>query len=103
MNDQWPWDQPPNCAVITEKDVIENNAPIVLVTHDADDHGWQFLGPGDDLKVEDARVVALSEVSELDPTVLEVARIAPGWRAWRRSPEHSWIMEPNPKDDKETD
>ena len=101
MNDQWPWDQPPNCAVISERDIFENNAPILLVTHDADDHSWQFLGIGD-RDIDNAIVVALSEVSEPDPTVLEVAGIAPGWRAWRRSREHPWITEPNPEGDEES-
>ena len=45
----WFWDQPPNCAVITLRQIIEDGAPVLLVTHDLDDHGWQFLS-GQDIK-----------------------------------------------------
>ena len=53
MTTPWPWDQPPNCAVVTLRAIVENGAPILHVTHDLDDHGWQFLD-GRDVKMEDA-------------------------------------------------
>jgi hypothetical protein len=40
----WPFDQPRNCAVFTTRQVLEGAEPILHVTHDSDDHGWQFLG-----------------------------------------------------------
>ena len=88
----WPWHQPPNCAVITLRQIIEGDAPILLVTHDMDDHGWQFLS-GQDIRVEDSAVVALSEIAERDPSVIELADMPPGWRAWRRSVSDPWMRE----------
>jgi len=41
--DDWPFDQLPNCAVITLRRIVFGSAPILHVTHDRDDHGWQFL------------------------------------------------------------
>lgn len=94
MNEEWPFDQPPNCAVITLRQIVFDGAPILHVTHDADDHGWQFLTL-DDVREEDAAVVLLSEIVNLDPSVLSVANIPPGWHAWRQSVDHEWQREPH--------
>jgi hypothetical protein len=88
-NTDWPFDQPPSCAVITLRSIVFGGDPILHVTHDEDDHGWQFLGAGD-ADPDDAAVVALTEIVSLDPTVLQVADISPGWHAWRLSRTSSW-------------
>lgn len=95
MADDWPFDQPRNCAVITLRQIADGSEPILRVTHDKDDHGWQFLGRGG-AREEDASVVALSGIVALDASVLGVADIPPGWRAWRTSPEDNWMREPDP-------
>ena len=89
MNTAWPFDQPPDCAVITLRSIVTGGGSILHVTHDEDDHGWRFLGAGD-AEESDATVVGLGEIVKLDPSVLEVADIAPGWHAWRRSKSSSW-------------
>jgi hypothetical protein len=66
----WPFDQPRNCAVFTAREVLEREEPILRVTHDTDDHGWQFLGS--DARTEDAKIISLEEAVELDPSVLQV-------------------------------
>jgi hypothetical protein len=88
-NAAWPFDQPPDCAVITLRSIVFGGGPILHVTHDEDDHGWQFLGAGD-AEESDAAVVCLGEIVKLDPSVLDVADIAPGWRAWRESRSSPW-------------
>ncbi|MDB5321103.1 MAG: hypothetical protein JWN40_2734, partial [Phycisphaerales bacterium] len=55
----WPFDQPRNCAVITLRSIVFGGAPILHVSHDADDRGWQFIGGGD-AEESDAAVVALA-------------------------------------------
>jgi hypothetical protein len=87
--DDWPFDQPRNCAVLTLRPIVFGGAPILRVSHDADDHGWQFLGSGD-ADVAEAAVVGLAEVVRLDPSVLDVADLPPGWRAWRDSKSSPW-------------
>jgi len=96
MNDDWPWDQAPDCGVLTLKSIIAAGGPILHVFHDPDDHGWQFLG-WDDPKREDAALVLLSEIDVLDPTLREIARMPAGWHAWRRSVEDPWTLERIPK------
>lgn len=94
MTDDWPFDQPRNCAVISLRQIVFDGAPILHVVHDSDDHGWQFLTL-DGAREEDASIVSLEEIVNLDPSVLSVADIEPGWRAWRESTNHEWIRERN--------
>ncbi|MEN1681101.1 MAG: hypothetical protein AAGJ46_16055, partial [Planctomycetota bacterium] len=75
----WPFDQPPDCAVISLRSIVFGGKPILLVSHDEDDHGWQFLD-GSDFDTADAAVVNLRLVVELDPSLLEVADLEPGWQ-----------------------
>ncbi len=76
------FDPPRNCATITMRQVLEGREPILLVAHDEDDHGWQFIGALDASR-EDGRVACLEEMVRLDPSVLEVADLPPGWQAIR--------------------
>lgn len=96
----WPFDQPRNCTTITLRSIVFQGAPILHVTHDADDHGWQFLGLAD-ADTADACVVGLECAVALDPTVRELADLPPGWHAWRSSRGAPWHRAPNPRDDDE--
>ena len=82
QTDGWPFDQPRNCATFTMRQVLDGSEPILLVSHDADDHGWQFIGTSDAL-MANAKLVCLEEIVRPDPTVLEVADLPPGWQAVR--------------------
>src|SRR3954465_3238397 len=68
--DSWPFDQPRNCAVFTSRHVLEGTEAILRVTHDSDDHGWQFLGR--EAHEEDAKIIALHEAVEMDPSILQL-------------------------------
>ena len=89
--EEWEFDQPPNCAAITLKSIVNEGKPILHVVHDAEDHGWQFLGL-EDASEEDVAVVAMSDIVEIDPSVLEIAHIEPGCRAWRKNSGAKWIV-----------
>ncbi|MGZ8899196.1 MAG: hypothetical protein ACXW3Z_03795 [Limisphaerales bacterium] len=90
----WKFDQPPNCAVFTIRNIVKNGAPILHVTHDADDHGWQFLGL-EDADETQAMIVGLAEMLALDPTLQELFDLPVGWHAWRKSKESRWSRGPN--------
>jgi hypothetical protein len=89
VNASWPFADPPNLAVITLKQIIEQGHPIRYVSHDQDDGGWQFL-TGDDVKVEDARVVALHTMLAHDPTLAALADLPLGSYAWRMATTEPW-------------
>lgn len=95
MNDDWPFDQPRNCTTITMRQVLDGLEPILLVSHDIEDHCWQFIGTTD-ANVADGRVVCLEHMADLDPTVLEVADLPPGWQAVRDEVGEPWRRRPCP-------
>ena len=95
--DYWPFDQPRNCAVITIRGILDGTEPILHVTHDEDDHGWQFLGLRD-ADPNEAKVMSLAEVVASDSSILQLADLPPGWHAWRRSIADAWTRELNPHD-----
>ena len=91
MND-WPFDQQENSAAITTKGIVFEGEPVLLVFHDADDHGWQFLGMGA-FNMENSAIVSMSDIVKLDSTVLEVAHMEPGWFASREHVGAKWNIE----------
>ena len=93
--DDWPFDQPRNCAVYTIRQIVEFIEPILHVTHDLDDDEWQFLGQGD-AQIDDLLIVGLGEIVDRDSSLRELADLPAGWRAWRSSPDEPWIREANP-------
>lgn len=95
--DQWLFDQPRNCATFTMRQVLDGSEPILLVSHDADDHGWQFIGISD-ASSTDVRIVSLEEIVWLDPTVLDVADLPPGWQAVRDRVGGPWKRRLHPTD-----
>lgn len=82
----------PCLGVITTSAVLAG-APILMISHDADDGGWQFLC-GTTTDPEDGRIVHLREIVAMDPTVSEVADIPVGWIAFRSFPGGKWTREP---------
>ena len=85
----WPFDQSPNTAALTTRQVLDNKAAIRVVIHYADDNSWAFLcGETDGEK--DGRVIAMSEAVKLDSSLLQVADLPPGWRAERAGRDGEW-------------
>jgi hypothetical protein len=89
----WPFEDPPNTAAITARSVIDDGAPILLVTHDLEDGGWQFLS-GSTEDTTEARVVGLGRICARDVSLLELADLPEGWRAWRANAAAPWQRGP---------
>jgi hypothetical protein len=87
--DNWPFSDPKNLAVITIDRIMEGRKPILYVSHDADDGGWQFLDGGI-ISEKDARVVSLQEMLERDPTLREISDLPLGWKAERGAADKPW-------------
>ena len=79
------------------RQILDGSEPILLVAHDADDHAWQFIGTSD-ASVIDGRIVCLQEIVKLDPTVLDVADLPPGWQAIREEVGGEWTRRQCPED-----
>jgi hypothetical protein len=89
----WPFESAPNTASITTRQVLAG-IPVLRVSHDADDGGWQFLcGTTND--PDDARVVGLGSMYARDITLGEIADLPEGWVAWRAGPGLPWRRSPS--------
>ena len=92
MDEDWPYADPPNVAVITLKSITDRGATILMVTYDEKDGSWQFLD-GTDVreKESEAQVVSLFYALSLDPTLRSLMDLPLGWRADRPSAESPWV------------
>jgi hypothetical protein len=88
----WKFTDPPNLAVFTTQSILEGDDWISFVTHDSDDGGWQFIGTAV-VREQDARIVGLGEIVDLDPSIEELFDLPLGWRASRSSRTGSWRFE----------
>jgi hypothetical protein len=85
------FDEDPDLGVLTTS-VVLGGAPILMVTHDEDDGGWQFLC-GTTNAPEHGRIVHLADIVAMDPTVTELVDLPLGWVAWRAALGAPWIRE----------
>ena len=88
---KFPFVESPNTAVITCCHILEDNMPILYVSHDADDGMWQFLCGGAHTEHQ-ARVISLLEIYELDNSIAELSNMPYGWVAVRKNFEENWII-----------
>jgi hypothetical protein len=86
----WPFDDPKNLGTITVAEVLSRAKPVLQVSHDVSDGGWQFL-TGRPVDLDQAKVVCLADMVALDPTLLELAGLRLGWQAKRRAVGKSWV------------
>lgn len=89
MTDKWPFEDTPMVAVITLKSIINDGKPILFVTHDEGDGGWQFLDGGP-INTADAKIVSLRSMLLWDPTIAQIADLPMGWSASRKSLQDAW-------------
>ncbi len=91
---KWRFSEPPNVAVLANRAIVFGNDWIAYVSHDADDGGWQFHTSERKLPaIEDAAVVSLQHVVEIDASINELADLPEGWHAWRETKNSSWRKE----------
>jgi hypothetical protein len=91
----WPFADPESVAAICCVHILDNVRPILRVTHDEDDGGWQVLC-GFEHDGSEARVVCLGCIIERDPSLMELADLPLGWGAARQSTSEPWLRSANP-------
>lgn len=87
--EDWRFDDPPNVAVITTRDVVNEGKTILFVFHNDEDGYWQFHCDPEP-KEEEAMVVSLALIVLRDPSVRELADLPYGWQAWRERYGSEW-------------
>jgi hypothetical protein len=93
---RWPFDVPPDEAVLTTKYVTAQHMPILLVMHQVDEEDgviWQFHCDNDDYRSEVLQLVQLKEVLALDSTVESLASMPTGYTARRERVGEAWNIQ----------
>jgi len=88
---EWTFDQGENVGCLTVKGIVHDQEPILFVYHDPEDHSWQFLSGGAPSE-DEAMLVSMGTIVNIDPSVLEVGHISPGQSAHRKSVESPWEL-----------
>lgn len=95
------WDLPldPHLGVIAVHTVLDGERPVRLVVHD-DEGDWQFLDGSEQVGVDDAALVCLHHLLEVDPSLHDVVRDLPRAREAERTHaagawhQHPYVPEP---------
>ncbi|AFH60317.1 hypothetical protein ACVNS2_06455 [Paenibacillus caseinilyticus] len=90
MKQPGPFEDPENVVVITIDRIMKRESPTLYVTHDEDDGTWQFLDGGE-VKEEEARLLSLKEMVNIDPSLTQLSDLPLGWIAWRDNQYSEWI------------
>jgi len=83
-----------NTMAITTKKIVSGQSDILLVSHDEDDGMWEFLD-GEDVCEENALVVSMSEMVQIDESINKLYDLPLGWIAYRESKTTEWIRNLN--------
>ncbi|MCV3301130.1 hypothetical protein QMA77_24080 [Pantoea ananatis] len=87
----WQFDDQPNTAVIANRKIFTSGEWISYVCHDSEDGCWQFhINHTTALNEEDAVLVSLESVINLDLSLNALADLPLGWFAWRASMKGVW-------------
>ena len=79
-----------NKSAITTKYVLNNNSIIVSVFYD-EDGDWQFLGE-EEVSEEDAIVVSIQEMIDIDKSLVNLPDLKEGESAYRKNKESIWLI-----------
>ena len=88
---EFPFYDEPNTATIICCHIMENTAPILYVSHDEDDGMWQFLC-GKVHEIEEAKLVSLKWVYDLDNSIAVLRDMPCGYYAERKTQNDDWVI-----------
>ena len=93
-NMEWNFSDAKNTAVFTTRQVVNEGMPILFVSHDEDDGYWQF-NHGGNVNIEDAMIVSLQHMVNLDDTLNQLFDLPLGWIARRKNTNDTWDKREN--------
>jgi hypothetical protein len=88
MEHAWPFHAGKNRVAFVTRPLLEENRPVLLVSHDPDGD-WQFLC-GTTNETSEGRLVSLGNILEIDPTLSTLADLPTGWQASRSAVGEPW-------------
>ncbi|MEH7454780.1 hypothetical protein [Gottfriedia acidiceleris] len=86
---------PTNTMVITLKEIIDGEKPILFVSHDEEDGMWQFLDGSMELDTDNARIITIEEILKIDNSLCLLMDLPQGWIAERNNNEVGWNRRKN--------
>lgn len=89
-SEDWPFEEDPDTQVITLRQIVDGEMPILSVFRDISDRGWQFLIGEEEPEVDDGRRADLHCMYIADPSIADLADLPLGWFAWRDKPGEPW-------------
>ncbi len=90
MKIDFPFADAPNPACFTCCHILDEHKPILYVSHDEDGY-WQFLC-GEKHKEEDARIISLTAILEIDESMSDLAELDYGEYAEAKNETSDWIV-----------
>ncbi len=87
---KFPFEDSPNTACFTCCHVLNENKPILYVSHDEDGY-WQFLCGGQHTE-SDARIVSLADILEIDTSIADLAQLDYGKYAEAVDAMSDWVV-----------
>lgn len=88
---EFPFYDSPDTATIICCHIMERQAPILYVSHDEEDGMWQFLCGGTH-EIDEAKLVSLKWVFDLDNSVSALKDMPCGYYAERKTQNDDWII-----------
>jgi hypothetical protein len=85
----YKFEDPENTACIVCNHVLSKERPILYVAHD-EEADWQFLCGQDDHTEENAKIISLKQVTELDQTVNDLYEMPIKVGAERKTVKDKW-------------
>ena len=70
--------------------ILDEEDWVHYVTHDLDDGAWQFHPLSGPASVQEAAVVSLERMLDIEPRIEELADLPLGWHAWRDNQNAPW-------------
>ncbi len=85
----YPFTDRPDLLVLTCSHVLDDGATVTKVCHHWNDNAWEFVCDGAHTD-EEAVVVSIAELCEIDPSLHLLCDLPVGGCAVRKSKSHAW-------------
>lgn len=80
-----------NKTVLTTSYVLTNGSPVTFVLYD-EDGDWQLFGEDEVSEDEDAYLVSVEEILEMEPMLKRLPDLQPGQAVTREKDGYKWFL-----------
>lgn len=84
-------EEPKNKSILTTSYVLTNGSPVTFVLYD-EDGDWQLFGDDETNEDEDAYLVSVDEILEMEPALRKLPDMQPGQAVVREKNNTRWYF-----------